>query len=221
MTGGGEDGRFLCAGAVAVCPFRAGDVELGGCFRGRSGHSAGPDLAFRPRLLLVPLSLGILQDIVFRIRRWIRPKVFLEIFPAGAVGAVYHSGGAGRLLRDRFCRVDAQLAGPVQHFRAHHVALAWPAAVWGNNLLAADSASADLVRMDYHPSRFPPCWLPAGMLGLVVVMSAWKGRLYCNTVCPVGALLGLLSRVFFSGWVLIPHPAESAASASNPARPSA
>lgn len=33
------------------------------------------------------------------------------------------------------------------------------------------------------------------MLGLVAVMSAWKGRLYCNTVCPVGTFLGLLSRI--------------------------
>ncbi|MFR1411244.1 MAG: 4Fe-4S dicluster domain-containing protein [Akkermansia sp.] len=73
--------------------------------------------------------------------------------------------------------------------------LAWPAAVWGNNLLAADSASADLVRMDYYPVALPALLASAGMLGLVVAMSAWRGRLYCNTVCPVGTLLGLLSRV--------------------------
>lgn len=28
----------------------------------------------------------------------------------------------------------------------------------------------------------------------VVIMSAFKGRLYCNTICPVGTFLGLLSR---------------------------
>jgi ferredoxin len=32
------------------------------------------------------------------------------------------------------------------------------------------------------------------MLILVVLLSARHGRLYCNTVCPVGALLGLLSK---------------------------
>ena len=73
--------------------------------------------------------------------------------------------------------------------------LAWPAAIWSNNLLAADSSSADLVQMDYFPAAFPVLLASAGMLGLVAVMSAWKGRLYCNTVCPVGTFLGLLSRI--------------------------
>ena len=49
--------------------------------------------------------------------------------------------------------------------------------------------------MDYFPAAFPVLLASAGMLGLVAVMSAWKGRLYCNTVCPVGTFLGLLSRI--------------------------
>ena len=44
-------------------------------------------------------------------------------------------------------------------------------------------------------------WLSAGvstaMLGLVAWLAATRGRLYCNTACPLGALLGLLSRVSF------------------------
>ena len=107
--------------------------------------------------------LGILQDIVFRIRRWLAPKRFLK-----------------------FSR-------PVPWMR--YGVLAWPAAIWSNNLLAADSSSADLVQMDYFPAAFPVLLASAGMLGLVAVMSAWKGRLYCNTVCPVGTFLGLLSRI--------------------------
>ncbi len=35
------------------------------------------------------------------------------------------------------------------------------------------------------------------MLTLVAWLSARSGRLYCNTVCPVGALLGLLSKISF------------------------
>lgn len=30
---------------------------------------------------------------------------------------------------------------------------------------------------------------------LIVVMSAWKGRLYCNTICPVGTFMGVISKV--------------------------
>lgn len=35
------------------------------------------------------------------------------------------------------------------------------------------------------------------MLMLVAWLAATRGRLYCNTVCPVGALLGLLSKISF------------------------
>ncbi|MBP1670612.1 MAG: napF, partial [Bacteroidetes bacterium] len=34
----------------------------------------------------------------------------------------------------------------------------------------------------------------AAFLILIIVMSAFWGRLYCNTICPVGTFLGLLSR---------------------------
>ena len=37
--------------------------------------------------------------------------------------------------------------------------------------------------------------VPVMMLGLVGWLSGWRGRLYCNTVCPVGTLLGLISKV--------------------------
>jgi ferredoxin len=36
---------------------------------------------------------------------------------------------------------------------------------------------------------------PAFILGLIAWMSLKWGRLYCNTICPVGTLLGLLSRI--------------------------
>jgi len=28
----------------------------------------------------------------------------------------------------------------------------------------------------------------------IVALAAWRGRLYCNTICPVGTLLGWLAR---------------------------
>jgi ferredoxin len=36
--------------------------------------------------------------------------------------------------------------------------------------------------------------IPAALLILVVWLSVTRGRLYCNTVCPVGSLLGLISK---------------------------
>lgn len=40
-------------------------------------------------------------------------------------------------------------------------------------------------------------WMLLAVSGFVLVpllMAWWRGRLYCNTICPVGALLGLLAR---------------------------
>lgn len=43
-----------------------------------------------------------------------------------------------------------------------------------------------------------PAWLGIGLAAfsqaLPLGMAAWRGRLYCNTLCPVGAVLGLLAR---------------------------
>ena len=38
-------------------------------------------------------------------------------------------------------------------------------------------------------------FIPAVSLALIIWLSLYFGRLYCNTVCPVGTLLGLLSRI--------------------------
>jgi hypothetical protein len=45
------------------------------------------------------------------------------------------------------------------------------------------------------------------MLMLVATLAATRGRWYCNTVCPVGALLGLLSKISLnrrSAWRFAP-----------------
>lgn len=139
--------------------------------------------------------LGILQDIVFRIRRWIAPKRFLKFsrpvpwvryVVLALLAACCVAGLAG---------LSLNWLDPYSIFGRIMYVLAWPAAIWSNNLLAADGSSADLVRMNYFSVALPALLASAGMLGLVVAMSAWRGRLYCNTVCPVGTLLGLLSRV--------------------------
>jgi ferredoxin len=40
-------------------------------------------------------------------------------------------------------------------------------------------------------------FIPAVSLALIIWLSLYFGRLYCNTVCPVGTVLGLLSRISF------------------------
>jgi ferredoxin len=64
----------------------------------------------------------------------------------------------------------------------------------------AAAGAAQLAGIPWHASPALP-WgglgvvaLPAAILSLIIVLAAFRGRLYCNTVCPVGALLGLFSR---------------------------
>ncbi len=51
-----------------------------------------------------------------------------------------------------------------------------------------------LYHVETRQTNLWPLVFPALMLGLIAVLSFRRGRLYCNTVCPVGSLLGLVSR---------------------------
>lgn len=68
---------------------------------------------------------------------------------------------------------------------------------WGNNLLAYVAE-----RMDSYAFYETEVWLKsipvfvvAAVTFVVVAVLAWRGgRTYCNTICPVGTVLGLLSK---------------------------
>lgn len=72
-----------------------------------------------------------------------------------------------------------------------------PVVMWGNNLLADL-----LMRLDnyalYHVtvSTITTAALIAAVTALVlfIALVIFRGRLFCNTLCPVGSLLGLISR---------------------------
>jgi ferredoxin len=73
-----------------------------------------------------------------------------------------------------------------------------PVYMWLNNRMAGVLESMNvffLYHEDIASARGLTYVIPAFMLGLVIWFSFTRGRLYCNTVCPVGTLLGLLSRV--------------------------
>ncbi len=72
-----------------------------------------------------------------------------------------------------------------------------PLYVCGNNLLAMLAARADSYAFYEREVwlRSVPTLLVAAVTLVVLVVLAWRnGRTYCNTVCPVGTVLGFLSR---------------------------
>jgi len=72
-----------------------------------------------------------------------------------------------------------------------------PVYIMGNNLLVKIfETMGSYVLYPVTVAKINPLALivPVAMLSLVIWLSVWKGRLYCNTVCPVGTLLGLVSK---------------------------
>ena len=72
-----------------------------------------------------------------------------------------------------------------------------PVVIWGNNVLADLLMRMDIYSL-YHVTigTVNGAGLTAAFvaLGLFIGLTIWRGRLFCNTLCPVGALLSLLSR---------------------------
>ena len=66
-----------------------------------------------------------------------------------------------------------------------------------NNLLVTLSESLGqylFSPITLRPVVWPVFWITYGWFILVIFMSFYHGRLYCNTLCPVGAFFSLLSR---------------------------
>lgn len=151
----------------------------------------------------VVCPLGIYQDVVNRIRMWTR---------RGARRGPFRYRPARNVLRLPFLTVFVfALAGgffvlgawvasfidPYSAFGRMGTWLLRPGAVDVNNMLA-DAAAAQgsyaFARVNQLPLSIP-LLIVASLTFLVVTVMAWRGgRDYCNTVCPVGTVLGFLSR---------------------------
>lgn len=137
--------------------------------------------------------LGIMQDIVIRLRRGVdrllgrrakgaryTPAVPYVRYVVLGLVVLAMLGGATLLLTwlDPYTIAARFMAGVVNPLAAQGTAL----------VPGVDYAAPDWGRYG---------WLLVAVVGFVLVplcMAWWRGRLYCNTICPVGALLGLLSR---------------------------
>ncbi|KPL12640.1 MAG: hypothetical protein AMS26_16790 [Bacteroides sp. SM23_62] len=94
--------------------------------------------------------------------------------------------------------VGVNLLDPYSIFGRIASDLFQPVYIWLNNRIAGVLESMNVFFLypeNITPARGLTYVIPAFMLGLVIWFSYTRGRLYCNTICPVGTLLGLLSRV--------------------------
>lgn len=93
-----------------------------------------------------------------------------------------------------------QLLAPYSSFGRIATMLLQPVWMFCNNLLAALSERVDsyaFYTVDVWMKSLPVLLIASGTL-LILFILAWRnGRTYCNTICPVGTVLGFLSRFSF------------------------
>ena len=138
--------------------------------------------------------LGILQDIVNFLRRKISPRKRLRFKPALTilryvimgitVISLFFSGILFLNILDpyaNFGRMGAHLYGPVL--------------LAANNTIARIIPVTGLQVFEGHPVQWASFFFAMGMFLLVALLSWFRGRLYCNSICPVGTFLGLISKI--------------------------
>ncbi len=90
------------------------------------------------------------------------------------------------------------LLDPYSNFGRIFSDLVRPVIIKLNNLLARNLEKADiyiLYRVQFLGFQWVKAVFPLLVLIIILWFSVMYGRLYCNTVCPVGTFLGLLSRI--------------------------
>ena len=138
--------------------------------------------------------LGILQDLLARLARPFGRKTYAPRPDRASLrGAVVI---AFSLLVALGGAALASLVDPYSLFGRIASELFQPVAEWGNNL-AADHFGVDgplvFFKREILVRSASGFTVAACALALLALLVAWKGRLVCNTICPVGAILAALS----------------------------
>lgn len=175
-------------------------------FAGTVGWAAGGFLVVLVLTLLfgrvfcsTVCPLGTLQDAIIRLAargrsrrrrvsfRYRRPR---RLLADGLLAAVAAAALGGVL-------VPLAQLDPFSHFGRILGLLVRPLVIGLNNLIARALEAAGsyaLAPLSFALERWEVLLAPLALLGLLVWMAARHGRLFCNSLCPVGTLLGLVSR---------------------------
>jgi ferredoxin-type protein NapF len=141
--------------------------------------------------------LGIIQDVFARISRKVhlikryKYKKALDYlrYPFLALVLIFLFSGSLYVLN---------LLDPYSSFGRIFSDVIRPGVIVVNNGLAGLLEKIEvffLYRLNMQLITWHTVLIPAATLAVIIWLSLYFGRLYCNTLCPVGTLLGLLSRV--------------------------
>lgn len=147
----------------------------------------------------VVCPLGIMQDVVNRLRSWVGPRKsrknrFHYTRPLTALRTVIFLLFTA-LIVTGFTAVAA-LIEPYSEYGRIVTELIRPIFIEANNMIAAHSPEDAYTFYEVaSPMVSVMMTLIAALTLLTVGIMAWMGgRIYCNSICPVGTLLGYLGR---------------------------
>lgn len=140
--------------------------------------------------------LGLMQDAVWRLRQWLRPRKRLPFVPESkrlrwgvfwicALGAVLTGG------------ITLAWLDPYSLFGRLATHLLRPVWVWVANAFTplAHAVGWDRwYRVESLGHGHVTTAVVLGMTAAILALATARGRLYCNTICPVGTFLGWLAR---------------------------
>ncbi len=142
---------------------------------------------------------GILQDIITRISDFIKKKANGGKLPKSGKGYKKpHNILRYAVLIITFGLFFAGIATPLamtdpySNYGTVSVQLFGTAELWINNILAEIFPATFYYQPYITLSLYAFIW-GSFFLVIITIFSIFKGRLYCNTICPVGSLLGLVS----------------------------
>ena len=139
--------------------------------------------------------LGILQDVILRIARKFRKIKFRYHKPVRYIRHVLFGITAVTLVFGSLLALN--FLDPYSLFGRIFSDLFRPVVIAFNNLMVGILHEFDIYTLyyvDLHPLSIAVYMVPVLFLILITYLTVTHGRLYCNTVCPVGTLLGYLSR---------------------------
>ncbi len=143
--------------------------------------------------------LGILQDVIARVSSWwpgrkqprqryAPPSTWIRqaVLWVTVAGVVAGWGGLALAAFD-----------PYSNFGRITSGLLRPVLTLANNAVVGPANAAGLTALYRVEPHWASLWvlhLPILLLIVLVVLVVWRGRLYCNTLCPLGTLLGMFAR---------------------------
>ncbi len=155
-------------------------------------------LAFGRLYCSVICPLGVLQDIAIRIRGFFVKRGF----PAGVnatkrIHDAIRALVAAAFLSGAFLGLHFTWLAPYAIYARLASVTVAPLGRLANNQIAAWSEKSGTYFAVAMENVLPPMAVivfSASVALLVFVLAMWKGRLWCNMVCPVGAVLGVVAK---------------------------